>query len=200
MRINRVSLTVIAAALFLVALAGAGAGTAMRAQPTAVAVVDLSVLSNQLNERTKIESDLQARQEDLQRQQEERKNQINRLQQDLAVLAPGTSAYQQKEQELQKAVLEFQVWSNFESQRLNRERGIQKENLYRKVLDAVAKVAQANGYDLVLFKEGKPDFNYENLQQLDALIHMRKVLYASESVDITSQVIDRMNNEFQAGQ
>jgi hypothetical protein len=45
-------------------------------------------------------------------------------------------------------------------------------------------------------KEGAPQFNYENLNQLLTQIGVRKVLYGSPAIDITDQIIQRMNNEF----
>jgi len=118
------------------------------------------------------------------------------LQADLDLLAPGTPAYQQKEDEQSKKAIENTVWGQFEQAKLNKMAGLRIENLYRKALDAVALIAEELGYDVVLAKEAPPKFQYENLQQLLAKISLRKSLYASETIDITDQVIQRMNNEY----
>lgn len=200
MQTKRITIVALAALFALITLVGARATSALRAQPTAVAVADLQEIFASLKEKTALEADLRSRGEKLQQEEQQRRKDIGQMRQDLEVLAPGTSAYQQKEEELSKAVLNLQVWSQFEQQKLNRERGLQIENLYRQSLDSISRVAQDNGYDLVLFKEGGPDFQYENAQQLSTLIQVRKVLYASDAVDITSQVIQRMNNEYDARQ
>ena len=70
------------------------------------------------------------------------------------------------------------------------------EDLYRKCLDATEVVAKDLGYDVVLFKESTPDFNYENPQQLSTQIQVRKLLWSADEVDITDAVAQRMNNAY----
>lgn len=199
MQANRLTVLAVIVAVALIALAGAGASTAMQAQPTAVAVADVQAIFNSLKEKTALEAELRSRGEQLQQQEQEKRNAIAQLRQDLGVLNAGSDAYRQKEEQLTEAAIALRVWAELEQQKLNRERVLQIESLYRQTMDAVAQVAQDSGYDVVLFKESAPEFDAENPQQLSTLIQVRKVLYAADSIDITSQVIQRMNNAYDAG-
>ena len=74
---------------------------------------------------------------------------------------------------------------------------MQIEQLYRKTLDAIGRVAKDSGYDVVLFKEKAPDFTNANAQQISTMIQVRKLLWSSDDIDITQQITQRMNNEFE---
>ena len=195
----RIRTLVMSLAALLVAGALIGQAASMSAQPSAVATVNVQEVFNNLKEKTSLEAQMQSRTETLQQQEQQRRKAIEQLRQDLQVLAPGSDAYQKKEQELQQKAIDLQVWTKFKQQQVRMERGLQVEGLYRRTLSSVKKIAQENGYDIVLFDEQSPDFDYENSQQLLTLIQMRKVLYASDKVNITDQVIQRMNNEYEAG-
>jgi len=174
------------------------AQSARRARPTSVAVMDVEKVFNALDERTRIEADLKTRGERLQQEERERAEEIRKIQQDLEILVPGTSNYENKEGQLTQKAMELQVWRQFQNARLGRERAIQIENLYRKMTDSLARVAKDNGYDVVIFKEKGVDFPKDKPEQLLTVIQLRKVLWAADDLDISDQVITVMNNEFKA--
>ena len=195
----RIRTLVLSLAALVVTAGLVGAAASMQAQPTSVAVVNVQEVFNNLKEKTNLEAQMQSRTEKLQQEEQQRRKTIQQLRQDMDVLAPGSDAYKQKEQQLQQKVIDLQVWTKFKQQQLSVERGLQVEGLYRRTLTSVKKIANEAGYDMVLFDEQSPEFNYDNPKQLLTLIQMRKVLYASDEVNITDQVIQRMNNEYEAG-
>lgn len=168
------------------------------AQTSSVAVVDVQKAFDSLREKTTIEAELQTKADQVRQEDEQRKNAIKGLQEDLQILAPGTAAYENKQEELERAVLDRQVWLNFQQSKLNRERAVRIENIYKKMIETIGRVATSSGYKVVLFKE--PEVRFTNVQkpeQISALIQVRKVLWAADELDLTDQVIQRMNNEFQ---
>lgn len=168
------------------------------AKPTAVAVCNIEQVVEALTEKQQLDAEMKQHRDALAAEQQSRQKRIEKLEFDLNALKPGTDAYKQKQEELQRAALELQVWTRFEQARAGRELGLQTERLYRKILEAIGRVGQDNGYDVVLFRESNVDMQFENPQQLSALIQLRKVLYANPSIDLTDQVIQRMNNEYEA--
>lgn len=192
------SVTALAAAFLLIGIGGAVANNAMRAQPTAVAVVNIEHAFDNLAEKAAVEAEIRARGERLGEEEQERRERIRGLREDLDVLAPGAQAHREKQDELEREAFELQNWAQFQQQRLQREHILQTERLYRKLTEALGRVAEDEGYDIVLFREAIPRFQAENPQELVAQIQMRKVLHANESVDITDRVIQRMNNAFEA--
>ena len=171
---------------------------AAQLSPATVAVVDVGEVLQNLKQRTSAEAELAEQRERLTQEQNQRRQNIQSLQQDLQVLAAGTEGYEQKRQEAEKAVLDLEVWSRFEQQRLNRDQAVQMESMYRKMLDVISRMSEESGVDLVLFKEAEPSFENVQPQQLGGAISIRKVLYASDKLDLTNGVIQRMNNEFDA--
>lgn len=199
---HRMRILVFALAALFLAAGLAGATAALQAQPTATAVVDVQQVFSSLEERTQLEADMQGRAEQFSQQRQNREQQIQQLQQELQVLNPGSDAYQQKQDEYGKAVMEYQVWARFEEQKLKVEHALQLERLYRRTTDAISKVAQEYGYDIVLYKEQPLQLNRQelNIDQVRSQIAIRKVLYASDTVEVTDRVIQRMNNEYQSGE
>jgi len=189
-----------AAAVVLMVWAGAYAASALQAQPTSVAVVNIEEVFNQLKEKQAIEANLRAQGDDLQAEEQAMKEKIGKLQEALKLLPPGGPGHAQKQEELEKAVLEFQVWGQFQQKKQQRERAVQIEGLYNKTIKTIGEIATESGYDLVLFEEPKPQFQGNNLQQIMAQLSLRKVLWAKDSIEITNTVTTRMNNEFDAGQ
>lgn len=174
----------------------AKAADAVRARPAAVAVVDIQSVFESLKEKEKAESDLKTQLDKLAQQENERKKELETLQNDLEILAPNTPAFNEMQELLEQKTMDLQTWHNFQSLKLNRERVVLVENLYRKMIDAIGRVSQQNGYDIVLFKEKPADFRGAKPEALTAMIQVRKVLWSAEELDLTDQVIQLMNNEF----
>lgn len=199
MRLSRLTVTAAALVFALIGVAGmVTAQNALRAEPTALAVVDIERAFDELNEKTAVESEIRSRGEELGQEEQQRRQQIRQLREDLDVLASGTNAHRQKEEELNRAIIELQTWAQFQQQRLAREHVLQTERLYRQMMDAIAQMAEAEGFDAVMYREGEINFQAEQPQELVAQIQMRKVLYASDNIDITDELVQRMNNAYEA--
>jgi len=186
-------------AVALIATAVALGQNAMQAEPTAVAVVNVQKVFNSLDEKGAIESQLKQRAKKLQKQEKQRQQKIQQMKSDLDMLKPGTQQYKQRQGKLERQVVDFEAWQKFRQQKMQQFRGVQMQNLYRKVAKVAGNVAQDNGYDIVLYDEGSPNFNFQNMKQVSQMIQMRKVLWSKDELNISDQVIQRMNNNFQAG-
>lgn len=200
MYLNRRLIVGLLAGFFvMIGIAGAVANNALRAEPTAVAVVNIERAFDALDEKASVEAEIRARGEELAEEEQQRRRHIRRLQEDLEVLGEGGQAFREKQDELQRAVIDLQAWTQFQQRRIAQEHMLQTERLYRKMMAEIARISEDEGYDLVLFRESEPQFQAENPQELVAQIQIRKVLYASDAVDITQQVAQRLNNAFTAG-
>lgn len=182
-------------ALGLTITAAAVGGAAMKAAPTAVAVVDAEKLFDQLTERQAIEADIRSKAETLQQQERDKKEKIQQMQGSLDMLNPGTKAFQEQQAELEKAVLNLQVWVQYEQQKLNRQRQTQVEGLFKKVLDAIERVSVDEGYDAVLFQSQSIARSSGNSNQ-PVTVPIRIVAWNKDSIDLTDRILTRMNNEY----
>jgi len=187
----------LAALACLAALAGVTTAQKQGAAAAAIGVIDVAKVYNTLAEKTEIDAALETMRRNIEKQNTERSEKIKALQDDLRELTqPGTDAYNKKRDELQLKALELQAWREFQKKRLGAEQALRKEQLYKKILDAVAAYAQANEYDLVLYREAEVNFRNATSGQVDALIALRKVIWSKDGMDITDAVVARMNNEF----
>ena len=172
-----------------------GQAELLRDRPAVVAVVSLEEVWNQVDEREQMNADLQTEKEELLADKERREQKIKNMQQDIDWSPEDSEERRKKEEELTRAAIEFKAWWEWQQQRLAREEKIRYEELYRNSVSAIEEVAEANGVDIVLFKERAPVFDPQlNVAQTLALIGNRKVLYVRDELDLTDQVITRMNN------
>ncbi|MFP4144687.1 MAG: OmpH family outer membrane protein [Phycisphaeraceae bacterium] len=198
MKTRSIKLIVASLALSLLILAGARAGSAMLAQPTAVAVVNLDEVLQNLDERTAIETEIRSQAQNLQQEGEQRRQKVAQLKQQLDEFSPGSTGYQQKEKQLTEDLVELKVWQEVEQQSLDRERVAQSEKLYRKIVGTVGSVADEAGYDVVLAQSDPLQLDYSSAQEFFDQVQQRQVIHAGDQVDLTDQIVQRMNNEYEA--
>jgi len=194
-----IPLVFLAAAALLVVVYQAGAMRQVnqaQAQPVRAAVVDLEKVFEQLHERAAEDANLKVRGELLEAEDKERLNKITAMGNDLEALVAGTPKYAEAEEKYIYASMEYRVWKEFELARLEREKGLIFEKLYRRVKDAVKEMAQ-DRYDIVLMNDSIKELMRGTDQQVGMQISARRILYAHPTLDITADLITRMNNEFQ---
>lgn len=194
--LNRpVILMVLSAVIGIAWVVASGQGELLRDRPAVMAVVSLEEVWNQVDEREQMNADLQTEKEELLAAKERRQQKIKNMQQDIDWSPEDSEERRKKEDELTQAAIEFKAWWEWQQQRLAREEKIRYEDLYRNSITAIEEVAESNGVDMVLFKERSPNFDPKlNIAQTLALIGNRKVLYVRDELDLTDQVITRMNN------
>ena len=163
---------------------------------TRVAVCDVQQIFENLKEKVQIEADLQAMAEQLKEEEQQRGGMLRDLQHDLDLLIRDSEDYNGKIGEIERAAMELQVFRGLITQRINRERALKTGYLYRKMLDAIGSVAKESAYDLVLFKERPANFRDTKREAINTAITLRKVLWAANELDLTEQVITKMNNTF----
>ncbi len=71
--------------------------------------------------------------------------------------------------------------------------------MYDKIADGAARIAQRDGIDLVLVDDRIFAIPATNRAAQSAMLESKKVLYASEPVDLTDELLTMLNNEFSAG-
>ena len=172
-----------------------GQAELLRDRPAVMAVVGLEEVWNQVDEREQMNAELQTEKESLLAEKEDRQKKLSNLSADMEWMPEKGEERRKKEEELAQAAIGFKAWWEWQQQRLAREEKVRYEDLYRNSVTAIEEVAEANGVDMVIFKERTPNFDPKlNVAQTLALIGNRKVLYVRDELDLTDQVITRMNN------
>jgi Skp family chaperone for outer membrane proteins len=91
--------------------------------------------------------------------------------------------------------IDRQAFLNYQDELAKRETFRYTKEVYQDVLDAVDKVAKERGYQLVLFKESA-NLTSRTYDELLEQIARRKVLYSDSSLEITDDVLKRLNRDY----
>ena len=186
----------------IAAVAGLGVWTAnLQAQANvakavSVAVLDIETVFNELTERGTVEANIQSRIGELQKWENDKKKEITRMQNDLAIMDPDQPDYDKLQQDLRRAAINLRVELEVAQRQIEQQKAMQLESLYRKILDGAQTIAEQSGYDLVLLKDRMPNLRGANQQQVAALIQVRKLLYSAPELDITARVKQKLNNDW----
>jgi Skp family chaperone for outer membrane proteins len=185
-----------ALAVLVVGLVGVNAQGVLSGEPTAVASVDLRNLYESLREKQQIDAELETIRTRLTAERDDRQKTIAQLQQDMDMLVPGTPPYVDAMEEYEKTALEYQLWAAYEQNKVGRENNTRIESLTKKAEEAIKAVAEAQGIDMVLFKQQTIRLGTNQQGRVQAA-NINVVAWASDSVDITDQVAQHMNNAFE---
>lgn len=197
------SLLLITTAVIASATSIAFAATRGFAPPTAVAKINLTRVLEGLNQRAAAEQAVNDMRLAMSSQDEQRQRELRQLQEGLAELSG--EALRTAEDELAMKMLQYQAWLKVSDQQLDVESSLQLRALYRSIRNAVESLAEAEGYDLVVVDDSSSEFalnpqsSMSRQMQVRQQIIGRRVLYGRDAIDITDQLIVRMNNAWEAG-
>lgn len=192
-------LCAIIGAAFVAGSGTASATAARAANPSAVAVVDLGVLLEGLDERTYLETELNKEIEQRQQELDTIVKEIERMQEDIKTLPQGDSRTIQKIRDFRIKEVQARALSQFVQEQLSLEKGKMLATIYNKIQTAVCDVSARDGWDLVLIDDSGPSLpELANEQQMNQLILARRILCAADRVDVTADVKTLMNNQFNA--
>ena len=187
-------------------LLGLGAGRAAQpAQPTKIAVVDLFRLVNSLDQLEVHRQELSARRNELQAEIDQFVSQMQAIETELKEM----DLTSQERFNRQARLLELRASAQAKTQasKLIMDFEDNRRTLvrYRNILDTARTYATQQGYDILLVRSdvdsfgGLPEPDKIQPQQLEEVMLTRQMLYVNPSIDITDMLIQRMNNDFNAG-
>lgn len=180
------------------ALAAEPQSTPPRPTSIAIATVDIIRLVDKLNEKSDWDVQLSALTQRIQAELNARKKSI-----DEQVKALESAPDDQKSALRDKVGLEdlqLREWANYKRAEIDRERALMWQSMYRNIREESQKLAQAEGYDIILVNDGVTDLSLQRdsqvpmEQQAQEQIMRRRVLYANPAIDVTDKLILRMNN------
>ncbi|MBX3359877.1 MAG: OmpH family outer membrane protein [Phycisphaeraceae bacterium] len=180
------------------ASAAAEAEAVLKASATAVAIVDLERVMEGLTEKKKREDDMRALIAQRQATLDDLKKQLDGLAKQIE-LTPKTD--RAKLREIKQRQIEIAAQAEARKQALQTlialETGEILREIYLKINNAISRVAAKDGWDLVLLDNRSINIP-ESLtdREINFIIQSRTVLHATNSVDISDDIITLMNAEF----
>jgi Skp family chaperone for outer membrane proteins len=178
--------------------AGGGAAPASPA-PTKLAVVNIVTLFADLLEKKAADGEIEKMKSDFETEGRKRQAELADMEKALGQLSPGSADFQKAQEDLLKKSMELQTFNNYAQQRLFIELRVRTAALYRKINDAVAKYAAANGIALVFVADSPNIEKAASQEALMGMITTRKILYNHPDYDITSKIKQMMNTEYTVG-
>ena len=173
------------------------------ARPTTVVTVDLAAVLDGLKQRAAAAAELDQMKAAIEAEDD-------RWQQILTELQTRLDEAPESEKpalraEIARKALEYQAWGRAELEWMDREKSLRWRDLDRSIRDAIAEMARLEGYDIVLTDDSgaelgvNPNASASVEAQVKQQLNARRLLYVNPEVDVTDELIKRMNNAYSAG-
>lgn len=173
--------------------------TSVMAAPTAIAVVDVARLVEEIDERGEWDMRIEVLQAAINDEYKDRHAAMERRLKE-SESTSDEAVRQTIRDEVALMQLRLEEWARLKGQELDRERSLKWKSIYRNLRREAARVAEADGYELVLVNDSTavirtdPAVQVPLEQQVLTQIQNRRILFSAPPIDITEQIIVRMNN------
>lgn len=178
--------------------AGATATTASLApEPARIATVNLEKLVEGLQEIKDRDGAVRAKGQERQSEINSLTDELKKIDTELEALPKGSKERREKVAKGLELRRLADARLNVYQQLINLEKGEILADIYKKIGDTAAKLAEREGYDLILMDDRVIKLP-ENAQDSDVnmAIQAKRVIYARDSIDITDRLLTVMNSEY----
>jgi len=161
---------------------------------TRVAVVHVASVSEQYSRTRDLEAQFESLRARLGQDRDAQRDRIERLKRSLQEeLKPGSDEFRERRKELAIREAELQVFVETEGQKIEEGLKSSLRGIFSDIQAVVSEIATERGIDVVLAADRLPPENPDTPTQLRQQILLQKVLFWSPRVDITDEVIARLN-------
>ena len=173
--------------------------TAMRpaapSRPAVLATVNLEVVFESLSERVEADAGLEQLAEELKQQADTLANELDLLKEDLELYAKGSANHQQALEKYSLKSLEYQAFVEFSRRKIEIKKAQSLKRIYRSIKDTSAVLAAEHGYDVVFVDDSVAAMASGTEADVNRQISARRMLYVNPELDVTRQLIERMNGQ-----
>lgn len=184
----------------IAAALGAGVAQSRLAAPTTVAVIDIDRLSTSLEEFKVPREQFISKQNTWTEELKGLQTRLASLDEELELI-PEDNMDARINKVIQRTTVESEIKTKSQlfQQASDLEQAKLFSRMYDKIEDGASRIAQRDGVDVVLVDDRIFKIPANNRAAQADLLNSKKVLYASESVDLTDELLTMLNNEFTAG-
>jgi Skp family chaperone for outer membrane proteins len=162
--------------------------------PAVVVSIDLEKVFNALKVREQAEQRLEELAVGLEAKTKQRREHAKKLEDDLAMLAPGTPKYKETEDAYRRAANETSAMLAFGREKISREKDKSFAAIYNSIAyKCLPAFCEAHGYDFVLRNDSVAEVEYtpgEKQETVMVQIAQRRVLYTRPTFDATDALIE----------
>jgi len=183
----------------LAAAVALSVAAAARAEQKIATINPVKVL-NSLAETKDINNAMNGEQQTIQQQYQDRQQKVKDLQSQRDQLKPDAPQWADLNKQCVQASSELQAWAQTSQMELARKFRENAKRMNEKIQATVAQVAKEKGIDLVI-AEQKPEVNEADIEKMNpqqymGLLFSQNVLYKSDTVDLTQDVIAKLDSEY----
>ncbi len=181
------------------------AGRAAAPGPAVVAVVRIEPLADGLKQFADANADVDRLLAEIETEAQRRREATEALKEQHSN-AVGAKQREELSDKIAMERLKNESWFQMAKRELELDKAVRLQDLYKKIVDAINTLALSEGYDLVIVDDSSdvlPFYRSSRVVPQDQVrqqLTRRKVLFVNPSLDITEDLIMRMNNEFNAAQ
>jgi Skp family chaperone for outer membrane proteins len=177
-------------------LAGLLAGASFApARPANIASIDLERVFNNSNLHANREADLEKTAAGFDARVGELRKKAEALNDELELFQAGSSAFIDKQAEVQAVVGELRAMDQFARVKMEAERARAMRETYEAIKVAAKAYAEANGIDFVLLDDSIPEMDPGSTQKTLQQISARRFLYANSEFDISLAILEQLNSK-----
>ena len=160
-----------------------------------IGIVDISRVFEKYQKRIDLDQELKGQEKGFQDEINKKRKEIIDLDEETQLLDLGSESRGKNENLLERKNVELEGYAKFAERQLLKKYKDFFENIYQEVVQKVEEIGEQNNFDLIIKKE-EPELKSGQISDLQFKIGIRTVLYHSESVNITSDVIDNLNASY----
>lgn len=204
MKLARFAPLVVAVTLLAALPSATFAQAAAPAQGQKIVSANMQRIFTDAQEKKDVEGKFKAKAQDAQTAAQNGQNRLRDLQGKRDQFRSGSADYEKAHAELTRAAAEVQVAAAVSQQDLIREQKRSTRTMVDKIVAAVADLAKEKGYSIVLMQMVPPDLSEEQFDrmtpdQLNQLLSSRNVMYVAPDVDVTAEVVARLDAAYKSG-
>ncbi len=166
---------------------------------TPIAVCDVHKVYQAYKKVVDLKAKLTAERDRIQAEVNDANRQLKNMQDELAAsgFLPGSPEFEKKRKEVVQKGIQTKIFADYSQNELRRQDMRIIDSCYQDIYRAVKKVAAKKGILLVLAREdlSRPSRNFEEL--IPNVYYRRHVLFAEPSIDVTDEVSDQLNTDYQ---
>ena len=160
-----------------------------------IGIVDISSVFEKYQKRIDLDQELKEQEKGFQDEVNKKRKEIIDLDEETQLLDLGSESRSNNENLLERKNVELEGYAKFAERQLLKKYKDFFENIYQEVVLKVEEIGKQEGFDLII-KNEESDLKGGQISDLQFKIGIRTVLYHSDSVEITLDVIDALNASY----
>ncbi len=160
-----------------------------------IGIVDISNVFEKYQKRIDLDQELKEQEKGFQDEVNKKRKEIIDLDEETQLLDLGSESRSNNESLLERKNVELEGYAKFAERQLLKKYKNFFENIYQEVVQKVEEIGKQECFVLII-KNEESDLKSGEISDLQFKIGIRTVLYHSDSVDITLDVIDTLNASY----